>query len=73
MVIRDATCPHLRGPQARQHLINSDEVNRASLEAVETSLFCLALERDSPESLEDRSTAALLGSGRNRWVSSSGA
>lgn len=52
--------------QARQHLIDSDDENKASLGTIESALFCLALDRDSPVSLEERSTTALLGSGHNR-------
>lgn len=53
--------------KARQHLIDSDALNRSSLESIETALFCVALDRDSPRSLEERSSAALLGTGLNRW------
>ena len=65
--LQPPSCPSPHGAQARQHLLDSGEENRASLETVESALFCLALDRESPTSLEDRSAATLLGSGRNRW------
>jgi hypothetical protein len=53
--------------KARQHLIDCDASNRTSLELIETALFVVALDRDSPRTLEERSSVALLGTGQNRW------
>ncbi|RYG57545.1 hypothetical protein EON66_00110 [archaeon] len=41
--------------------------NATALEAIETAICCVSLERHNPTTLEERASDCLLGSGLNRW------
>uniref|UniRef100_K3WDH9 Choline/carnitine acyltransferase domain-containing protein n=1 Tax=Globisporangium ultimum (strain ATCC 200006 / CBS 805.95 / DAOM BR144) TaxID=431595 RepID=K3WDH9_GLOUD len=56
---------------ARDHLISSSGVNKASLEAIDSALFVVSLEHASPESAKDLSRTFLLGDGSNHWFDKS--
>jgi len=46
-------------------------LNKASLEAIDTALFAVCLEGDSPVTYQDISSSMLHGNGRNRWFDKS--
>lgn len=56
---------------ARDHLISSSGVNKASLEAIDSALFVVSLEHTSPESKPDLSRTFLTGDGSNHWFDKS--
>ncbi|KAF1332956.1 Carnitine o-palmitoyltransferase 2, partial [Globisporangium splendens] len=56
---------------ARDHLISSSGVNKASLEAIDSALFVVSLEHGSPESAKELSRTFLLGDGSNHWFDKS--
>lgn len=51
----------------RQELIAMDEVNKATLEAIETALFVLVFEEDSPATVEDLAQVGLHRNGKSLW------
>ncbi|KAF2668447.1 carnitine O-acetyltransferas-like protein [Microthyrium microscopicum] len=52
---------------ARDRLINSSSLNKASLEAIEAASFIVCLDDASPVTLEERSNQYWHGDGQNRW------
>jgi carnitine O-palmitoyltransferase 2 len=52
---------------ARAALEGSSAHNKAALHAIDSALFVLTLEHESPQTHEDLSRAMLHGDGRNRW------
>ncbi|TMW65730.1 hypothetical protein Poli38472_008372 [Pythium oligandrum] len=56
---------------ARDHLISSSGVNRASLEAIDSALFVVSLEHKAPKAKDDISRTFLVGDGSNHWFDKS--
>lgn len=57
--------------RARDDLVASSGVNRASLAAVDSALFVVSLEHSSPESAPELSRTFLVGDGSNHWFDKS--
>jgi len=51
----------------RNELIGMDEINKKSLEAVETSLFVLILDEDAPNSIEEMCKKGIHRNGKSLW------
>ncbi|GAB9469004.1 Carnitine o-palmitoyltransferase 2 [Globisporangium polare] len=56
---------------ARDHLISSSGVNKASLEAIDSALFVVSLEHGTPETPQQLSRTFLIGDGSNHWFDKS--
>ncbi len=55
----------------REGLLKTNNINREHIEKIETAIFALCLEEESPDSLEDISKLMLRGNGGNRWFDKS--
>eukprot|EP00051_Salpingoeca_urceolata_P027488 m.481687 g.481687 ORF g.481687 m.481687 type:complete len:677 (-) comp22284_c0_seq1:23-2053(-) len=55
---------------AREHLLTSD-VNKSSIDAIDSALFAVCLEHEKPVTLHDIGRCMLHGNGRNRWFDKS--
>lgn len=56
---------------AREHLVTSSSVNKASLEAIDSALFVVSLEHTAPDSPTELSRTFLVGDGANHWFDKS--
>ena len=57
--------------EAREALMEIDPRNRTLLDTIDSALFALCLDVDSPVTLDERFGAVLSGSGRDRWFDKS--
>ncbi|KAJ0408631.1 hypothetical protein P43SY_008978 [Pythium insidiosum] len=57
--------------KAREHLVASSGVNKASLEAIDSALFVVSLEHGTPKTHEQISRTFLVGDGSNHWFDKS--
>ena len=55
----------------REDLQKINHVNGGHIEKIETAIFALCLDEESPSTLEDTSKQMLHGNGRNRWFDKS--
>jgi carnitine O-acetyltransferase len=57
--------------KVRQQMIDADEGNHATLEAIQRALFVVRLDDGQPQNADEYARVALHGDGRNRWFDKS--